>query len=92
MKALESLSLPVKRRFLSAVKGILQLLHQVGLSWEPEQTLLPKAPLPDEIHTLLHKHGGQFVPKAPFVPNRLLKLLAKYAWNAKREKKCLMLP
>lgn len=75
---LSRVSLPVKRRFFSTVKGILQLFDQVGLSWEPEQTLLLKAPLSDEIHTLLHKHGGQFVPEPTLIPYRLLKLLTKY--------------
>lgn len=74
-------SSPIKRGFLSTVEGILQLFDQVGLSWQSEQTLLPKAPLPDEIHALLHQHRGELVPEPAFIPHRLLQLLTKDPWN-----------
>lgn len=47
------IKVPVKLRFLPAVKSILKLFDQVGLAWHPEETLLIESLLPNEIHTLL---------------------------------------
>lgn len=68
-------SIPVKRGLFAAVEGVLQLFDQVGLSREPKQTFLLEAPLPDEVHALLDKHGGELVPEAALIPDRLLQLL-----------------
>lgn len=70
-------SIPIKRGLFATVKGILQFFDQVGLSREPKQTLLLQAPLPDEVHTLLDKHGGELVPKAALITHSLLQLLPK---------------
>lgn len=66
---------PVKGWFLSAVEGVLQLFHEVGLAGETEQTLFLQPPASDKVHTLLHQHGGQLIPVPPLVPHRFLQLL-----------------
>ena len=76
-------SLPVEGGLLPAVEGVLELLHQVGLPRQPEETLLLQALLPDEVHALLHQHGGQLVAIAPLVTHRLLQLLAEDACNTR---------
>lgn len=70
-------SLPIKRGLFSTVKGVLQLFDQVRPSGQPEESLLPKAPLTNEIHTLLNQHRGQLVPKAALIAHGLLQLLTK---------------
>lgn len=70
-------SSPIKRGLFSTVEGVLQLLDQVGLSRQSEQALLLKAPLPNEIHTLLDQHRRELVPKAALIPHGLLQLLTE---------------
>lgn len=69
--------IPIKRWLFTAVEGVLQLFDQVGLSREPEQTLLLKTPLPNEVHALLDQHGGELVPEPALIPHGLLQLLTK---------------
>lgn len=59
--------LPVKRRLLSTVKRILQLLDKVSLPRQPKKAFFFQPPLPDKIHTLLHQHRSQAVPISLFV-------------------------
>lgn len=54
--------LPVKRRFLSTVKCILELLDKISLPRQSKEAFFLQPPLADEIHTLLHQHGSQAVP------------------------------
>lgn len=72
-----TVSLPIEGGFFPTVKSILQLFDQVGLSGQPEQPLLPEAPLPDEIGTLFHQHGGQLAPEPALVAHGFLQLLAE---------------
>lgn len=69
--------LPVKRRLLSTVKGILQLLDEISLPRQSEKALFLQPPLSDEVHTLLHQHGSQAVPIALLVPHCVFQLLPK---------------
>lgn len=69
--------LPVKRRLFSTVKGILQLLDEVGLPRQSEKALFLQPPLADEVHALLHQHGRQAVPIALLVPDSVFQLLPK---------------
>lgn len=66
---------PVKKRFLSTVKRVLQIFDEVGLSRHAEEPLLGEASLADEVHALLHQQRGQALPIAPLVLHRVLQAL-----------------
>lgn len=72
---------PVKKGFLSTIKGILQIFDKVGLSRHAEEPLLCKASLPDKIHTLFHQQRGQALPILPLVLYRVLQALSKDPWQ-----------
>lgn len=80
-----ALCLPVKQRLVTAVEGLLQLFDKIGLSWHPEETLLVQAPLPDEVHTLLHQQGGQPGAKLLLILHSVLETLAKDPWGEMEE-------
>lgn len=78
-----SWTLPVKWRLLSTVKGILELLNEVSLAWQPEKTLFFQPPLSDKVHTLFHQHWGQTIPISLLITDSVLQLLSKNAWRNK---------
>ncbi|KAG7275588.1 hypothetical protein CRUP_030622 [Coryphaenoides rupestris] len=59
------------------VEGLLELLDQVGLAWHAEEALLVQAPVPQEVHALLHQQGGQPGAKLLLVLHRVLQTLAE---------------
>lgn len=68
---------PVKLRLLPAVKGVLEVLDQIGLPRQAEQPLLGQATHPDEVHTLFHQKGHQVLPKLLFIADCVLQALTK---------------
>lgn len=75
------LLLPIKRGLLPAVKGILKLFDQIGLTRQSEKTLFLKAPLANEVHTLLNQHRSKFVPKPALITHCVLQFLAEDPWR-----------
>lgn len=73
-------SSPVKQWLLPTVKGVLQVPHQGGLARHAEEALLGEPTLPDEVHTLLHKQGGQAGTILPLVVDYVLQALPKDPW------------
>lgn len=80
---MKSWNLPVKWWLLSTVKGILELLDEVSLARQPEETLFFQPPLSDKVHTLLNQHWSQTVPISLLVTDSVFQFLSKNAWRNK---------
>lgn len=77
-------SLPIKGRFFTCIKSLLQLFDKCRLAGLPEEPDFRQALLPDEVHTLLHHERCHVVPIATFIQHRLLQPLPKHTL----EKRC----
>lgn len=80
-------SIPVEGGLLSTVERVLELLDEVRLAGQPEESLFLQPPLSDEVHTLLHQHGRQPVPVSLLIPDCVFQFLSKNTWNKKRSPK-----